>query len=249
MSYAGSEFYDNDDNFAVYMQHRHRPENPNDTLEKPVLLALLGNVEGKDILDLGCGDASLALELFRNKASAYTGLEGSRNMVARAQQTLAETVGTIIHTNIETWEYPNNQYDLVISRLVFHYLPTLSIVFAKVYRALKPGGLFVFSIEHPVITCCDRAWQSGGARQDWIVDNYFDVGLRETRWLGSQVIKYHRTIEDYFLELQETGFVVKSLRESRPERRWFEHDETYKRRRRIPLFLIMAAQRLEPSSV
>jgi hypothetical protein len=38
-------------------------------------------------------------------------------------------------------------------------------------------------------------------------------------------------VQDYFLGLQEAGFVVQSLRESRPERKWFEHDETYERRK------------------
>lgn len=43
-------------------------------------------------------------------------------------------------------------------------------------------------------------------RQEWIVDRYFDVGQRVTHWLGDQVVKYHRTVEEYFLGLQTAGF-------------------------------------------
>jgi hypothetical protein len=87
------------------------------------------------------------------------------------------------------------------------------------------------------------AWQGIGRRQEWIVDHYFDGGRRITQWLGQSVVKYHRTVEDYFLGLQHVGFVIDSLRESRPEPKWFTGDETYERRKRIPLFLFLAASK------
>ena len=102
----------------------------------------------------------------------------------------------------------------------------------------------MFSIEHPVITSCDRGWQGNGPRQDWLVDNYFDIGERITSWMGGQVIKYHRTVEKYFVGLQRAGFVVESLCEAEPQRERFnEDDDTYQRRKRIPLFLIMEGQK------
>jgi hypothetical protein len=95
-----------------------------------------------------------------------------------------------------------------------------------------------------VITSSDRGWQGTGPRQDWLVDNDFDTGERITSWMGGQVIKYHRTVENYFVSLQQAGFVVESLREAEPQRERFnEDDQTYERRKRIPLFLIMAAQK------
>ena len=54
------------------------------------------------------------------------------------------------------------------------------------------------------------------------------------------MVKYHRTVEDYFVGLQRAGFAVESVREAEPQREWFEDDDTYQRRKRIPLFLIMA---------
>jgi hypothetical protein len=95
-----------------------------------------------------------------------------------------------------------------------------------------------------VITSCERGWQGDGLRQDWLVDDYFDTGERITSWMGGQVFKYHRTVENYFNGLQLAGFVVESLREGEPQREHFKDDEdTYQRRRRIPLFLIMASQK------
>jgi SAM-dependent methyltransferase len=176
-------------------------------------------------------------------AGEMKGIEGSRNMLALAEQNLSGTGGQVSQANLETWEPPKEAFELVISRLAFHYLVGLEAVLVRAFQALVPGGRVVFSVEHPVITSCERAWQGQGLRQDWIVDNYFESGERVTHWLGSQVIKVHRTVEDYFLPLQRAGFVVESLRESRPQRAQFSSEETYQRRIRIPLFLFLAGRK------
>ena len=75
------------------------------------------------------------------------------------------------------------------------------------------------------------------------MDNYFEAGQRITSWMGGQVIKYHRTVENYFVSLQRAGFFVESLREAEPQREWFQDEDTYQRRKRIPLFLIMAGRK------
>ena len=62
--------------------------------------------------------------------------------------------------------------------------------------------------------------------------------------MGGTVRKYHRTVEDYFRALQEAGFVVEQLRESRPQREQFADAQIYERRRRIPLFLFLAGCRV-----
>jgi SAM-dependent methyltransferase len=243
MSLPGPDFYDDNAVFNIYLARRGRADNPNDTLEKPVLLELLGDLTGKRILDLGCGEAAFGREALEQGCAAYVGVEGSHNMASLAAQTLAGTSGQVVQANLETWEYPSAAFDLVVSRLVLHYLASLDGALRSVHRALVPGGRFVFSVEHPVITSCERAWHGQGQRQDWIVDGYFDTGVRVTQWLGQQVVKYHRTVEEYFLGLQGAGFVVESVRESHPQRARFSNEDTYRRRMRIPLFLFMAAKK------
>lgn len=243
MGTAGPTFYDDDTVFATYQQGRQRPDNPNDTLEKPVILELSSDIAGKSVLDLGCGDAAIGREFLQDGASAYLGVDGSANMVALATQTLAGTAGRVIHHAIEDWSYPEATFDLVLARLVLHYIADLPALCAKLWQTLQPGGKFVFSVEHPVITSTDRGWVKGGARQDWLVDNYFDTGLRVTDWMGGRVEKYHRTVEDYFNSLQRAGFVIEHLRESCPLRHYFQDEQTYLRRKRIPLFLFMAGRK------
>jgi hypothetical protein len=131
----------------------------------------------------------------------------------------------------------------VLARLVLHYVADLPALCAQVFGTLVPGGRFIFSVEHPVITSCDRGWPTGNLRQDWIVDDYFDTGLRVASWLGGRVEKYHRTIEDYVTTLQRSGFSIEHLRESCPQREHFQDEQTYARRKRIPLFLFLAGRK------
>ena len=244
MVYEGSAFYDDDAIFKTYMARRHRTGNPNDTMEKPVLLELIGEFSHQRILDLGCGDATFGQEALARGCQSYLGVEGSSNMVKAARQVLAGTKGTVVQAALENWNFPTQAFDVVISRLVFHYLKDIDAIFRQVYRALANDGRFVFSVEHPVITSCDRGWQGIGQRQDWLVDNYFELGQRVTSWMDGQVIKYHRTVENYIVSLQRAGFFVESLREAEPQPEPFGNDrETYQRRKRIPLFLIMAGRK------
>ncbi|MFB2838681.1 hypothetical protein [Floridanema evergladense] len=54
---GNQEFFDNPEVLARYLAHRDRPDNPNNTLERPIFLELAGNLSNLDIVDLGCGNA------------------------------------------------------------------------------------------------------------------------------------------------------------------------------------------------
>lgn len=239
----GAEFYDNADIFENYMNGRKKSESPNDTLEKPIFLELLGDVKGNNILDLGCGDAKFGHEVLNNGCRNYTGIEGSKNMFETAKNTLEGTNGKVIFSSIEDWKYPEDIFHLVTSRLALHYIENTDVLFKKVFQTLLEEGRFIFSVEHPVLTSCFRSSEISTLCKDWIVDNYFKTGERITPWMGGQVIKYHRTVEDYYIALQNAGFTINALRESKPQRDNFENEDTFLRRLRIPLFLFFSVSK------
>src|SRR5688572_2261529 len=109
----GPEFYDDERNFSVYTAHRNRPTSPNNMLEKPILLDLIGEVQGLNILDLGCGEAEIASELLARGAASYTGVEPAEKMVMLAREKHPEA--RIELATMEAWDYPSSMYDLVIS--------------------------------------------------------------------------------------------------------------------------------------
>ena len=127
----GSDFFEDPDILKAYLSSRHRSNSPNETLEKPIFLQLLGEVKGKLILDLGCGDGMFALELFEAGCRNYLGIDASKQMVRIAKTVLMDRPANIVHSKIESLEYPTNQFDLVISRLALHYVENIHEVFKK----------------------------------------------------------------------------------------------------------------------
>jgi cyclopropane fatty-acyl-phospholipid synthase-like methyltransferase len=240
MEFRGASVYDQGEFFENYMRRRNRPDSPNNIIEKPILLELLGSVDGKRILDLGCGDAEIGVELLKQGGISYLGLEGSENMARVAAENLEGKAGQVQLSSMEEWRPQPKQYDLVISRFALHYIADLASVFKKVHQSLAPGGKFVFSVQHPVLTSSAKSAEGSGRRTDWIVDDYFNQGERAEPWIGKKVIKYHRTVEEYFQLLLHAGFKVGDLREGTPKAENFTSQEEYERRMRIPLVLLFA---------
>lgn len=240
---SGPDFYDNDITFEKYLAGRNRKDSPNETLEKPILIEMIGSIYRKCILDLGCGEATIASQLLAGGAQSYTGVDGSKNMIQLAKKNRKDKRVKLIHSTIESFSFGREQFDLVISSLAFHYIEDYLKLLANIRQTLKPGGTLVFSVEHPVITSCNKSLELSETRQDWIVDQYFVTGARKVKWKGDTVTKYHRTIEELIKGIAQVKLSFRALRESNPSLRYFDDSELFERRRRIPLFLFLEAKK------
>ncbi|MCH4570241.1 class I SAM-dependent methyltransferase [Bacillus sp. ES1-5] len=243
MAFTESDVYNNEAFLEQYMKRRYRENSPNESLEKPAFFQLIGDVKGKQILDLGCGDAKFGEELLDNGCHSYTGIEGSQLMYEKATKQLENKNGTVHCLNLKDYTYPPSTFDLVTSRLALHYIEHLPIIFQNVYEALKTNGFFTFSVQHPVITSSFESLQTSGKRTSWLVDDYFKMGKRVEPWIDQEVIKYHRTTEEYFTLLQQAGFTITNIKEATPNPTYFQSDEEYERRLRIPLFLLFSCRK------
>lgn len=245
MEYRGASAYNDDQFFKNYIDRRNRKESPNNIIEKPILLEMIGDVKGKKVLDLGCGDAKFGVDLLQKGCISYDGVEGSENMAKEAKKTLEGTVGIVHLSPMETWYFQSRNYDLVVSRLALHYLAELKDIFQKAHKSLSLNGRFVFSVQHPVLTSSFKSAAASSSKKDWIVDDYFNSGERVDPWIDKKVIKYHRTIEDYYQLLKQVGFIIEDIREGTPRVEEFSSESEYKRRMRIPLFLMFSCRKLE----
>jgi SAM-dependent methyltransferase len=237
MEFRGASVYDQTDFFSNYMKRRNRQDSPNNAIEGPIIFELIRSIQEISILDLGCGDASFGKELLHLGAKNYTGVEGSQQMVEAARSNLLEQNETIHFETMESFDYPTEAFDIVTSRFAFHYVSDINRLFQEVHKTLKENGRFVFSIQHPLTTSSFASKQSGDKRGNWIVDDYFHEGERKEPWIDQVVVKYHRTIEQYFIALRQAGFTVLDLREGTPKRERFSSEEEFVRRQRIPVVL------------
>jgi SAM-dependent methyltransferase len=240
----GPDFYDDSKVFETYQKHREAPDTANETIEQPILWEMIGKPRGLDVVDLGCGDARVTSKFEELGAKSYMGIEGSKRMFELASKSKIAGFSRVLLMNLEELELSKESFDLAVSSLAFHYVADLPKLLTRVHEALKPGGRLIFSVEHPVITSCNQSMAHTDVKASWVVDDYFNRGPRTVDWMGGTVTKYHRTVEDYFNAVRNTGFDLETLRESDPPKQHFEDEALWIRRRRIPLFLILAGRKV-----
>jgi ubiquinone/menaquinone biosynthesis C-methylase UbiE len=211
------------DSAAFFDQYSRLPRAQNGlegASEWPLLKALLPKeLTGLTVLDLGCGDGWFARWAVDQGAAAVLALDASKNMLERAQELTTDTTHSCIEfrqVDMQHLSLEEGTFDVIFSGLALHYPDHLDEVLQELHKSLKPGGAFVFSVEHPVFTAprhpgfhCDELT----GRTYWPLNDYFDEGNRSVSWLGAKVKKQHHMLQTWFAEMLSAGFAVVGLNE------------------------------------
>lgn len=211
--------YDNENFFNQYAQMPRSKEGLSAAGEWHQLKPLFPSIQGKTVLDLGCGYGWHCKFSAEQGASRVLGIDLSEKMIAEAKNRNGGDRIVYRNCGIDEYEYPENAWDCVISNLALHYIEDLDQIFKKVFRTLKQDGVFLFNIEHPVFTAGVRQdwfYTKDGEVQHWPIDNYFVPGKRETHFLGCDVVKYHHTLTQILMGLLNNGFVLEAVEEAEP---------------------------------
>jgi 2-polyprenyl-3-methyl-5-hydroxy-6-metoxy-1,4-benzoquinol methylase len=216
-------------------------------MEHADLLALLPDVGGRRVLDLGCGAGQLARHLATSGAAEVVGVDLSERMLALARAEFAHPRVTYQRAAVEEVAFPSARFDLVVSSLVFHYADDYPGLILRVAGWLAPGGALVFSTEHPIFTARlpDDGWvlDDAGRRTRWGLDRYADEGAREETWFVPGVRKIHRTLATLINGLLDAGLVVERVVEPMPSEQWLHDHPLARDERRRPVFFLARARK------
>lgn len=237
--------YDNAEFFEGYSRLPRSVEGLDGAPEWPALRALLPDLRGATVLDLGCGFGWFCRWARQHGAAHVTGMDVSEKMLARARAAGDDAAITYIKADMEGLELPEKAFDLAYSSLALHYVEKLEELMAVVHRALKPGGALVVSVEHPMMTAPAHAvWSADGeGRKAWPVNSYLDEGPRTTDWLTKGVVKQHRTMATYLNMLIRIGFDIAHVEEWGPTPEQIAVRPDFAPEHQRPPFLLLAARR------
>lgn len=114
----------------------------------PAIRSLLPELDGKRILDAGCGDG-LYTRWLAEAGGNVLGIDISGEMIDVARERHGD-VASFEQADL-TDEIPaeNEAFDLVVCQHVISHLPKLDAPLAEFSRVLRPGGQFVLSTHHP----------------------------------------------------------------------------------------------------
>jgi SAM-dependent methyltransferase len=237
--------YDNPEFFAGYSQLGRSVEGLEGAAEWPALRALLPDLRGCSVVDLGCGFGWFCRWAREQGAAWVLGLDVSENMLARAQAETTDAAISYQQADLERLKLVEAGFDLAYSSLALHYVERLEALLATVHSALKPGGALVFSVEHPIYTAPSHpGWlASADGNRTWPVDGYLVEGPRTTDWLAKGVIKQHRTIGTYLNLLLRLGFSLMHVEEWGPTDAQIASRPALADERQRPPFLLVAARK------
>ncbi|MEL6981053.1 MAG: methyltransferase domain-containing protein [Actinomycetota bacterium] len=118
--------------------------------ERPAMLELAGDVDGRRVLDAGCGSGLLASAL-RARGAQVAGFDASPAMVELARNRLGEDAAIHVADLAERLPFDDAEFDDVVASLVLHYLADWTAPLAEMRRVLRPGGRVLLSVNHPAI--------------------------------------------------------------------------------------------------
>ncbi len=242
--------YDNDHFFQQYAAMPRSTDGLKAAGEWHQLEPLFPPLQGKRVLDLGCGYGWHCRYAQEHGAAEVLGIDQSVKMLEEASRRNHAPGISYRLCGVEEYEYPESAWDLVVSNLVLHYLDNLDEIFQKVYRTLTQNGVFLFNIEHPVFTAgVGQDWIYGedGKPLYWPVDNYFRPGERKTGFLGCEVLKQHHTLTQILMGLLRSGFRIDAVEEAQPSPEMLEIPGMADELRR-PMMLLVKASVQKPDN-
>ncbi|HZZ01819.1 class I SAM-dependent methyltransferase [Paraburkholderia sp.] len=213
--------------------------------EWPALRAMLPEMRGLNVVDLGCGYGWFCRWAREAGAATVLGLDVSEKMLERARSSSNDPAMRYARADLEHLDLPQAGFDLAYSSLAFHYIENLRGLLDTMHLALVPGGRLVFSIEHPIFMAPQQpGWSvDTNGRKHWPLDSYQLEGPRVTNWLADGVIKQHRTIGTLLNHLIGAGFTIAHVDEWGPTDADLAARPELAEERERPMMLLVSAIR------
>ena len=176
-------------------------------------LRALGDVAGKDVLELGCGAAQWSI-LLAGQGARVVGLDNSERQLEHARS-LMEAAGVdfpLVHASAEEVPLPDASFDVV-------FCDHGGMTFGDPYRTvpeaarlLRAGGLFAFSHNSPLSMVC---WdEEADAMVPRLVEPYF--GMHRFEGPADERVAFNLPYGEWIRLFREHGFRVAGLIEIRP---------------------------------
>lgn len=206
-------------------------------LLNPALFVLLGDVGGQRILDAGCGQGYLA-RLLAARGAQVTGIEFAREGYRRAVQEEQRAPLGIDYRQADLTDPLGYEccFDTVIANMVFMDIPDDQAAMRNCIDAVRPGGLFVFSLLHPCFEEPSSAWPG----QRYVAVREY---LRPHRFEQDHTHGFHRPLSHYLNYVAGAGCRIEAVIEPQLTPELAASNPVYDRNVHVPSYIVIAARK------
>ncbi len=170
---------------------------------------LLGDVGGRDVLEVGCG-AGQCSRWLQARGARVVGVDLSAAQLAHSLglDAAGGTTVPVVQADATTLPFRDSSFDIACSAYgAVPFVADSAAVMREVARVLRPGGRWVFSVSHPVRWCFPDDPGPDGLT---VETSYFDrrayVEADETG--RATYVEHHRTFGDRVREVVGAGLRV-----------------------------------------
>lgn len=158
------------------------------------LLNFIPEDEEQTILDLGCGTGDLTNAInYRFKTQSIKGIDSSLEMIEKARS----KYGNMEFEVCDAMQMPyKNEYDVIISNAVLHWIKLQNMLHRYIYQALKENGLFI----------CEF----GGSKNIYKIKNAFRLALKKYDDTYENPF-YFPSVKDHTKVVLTAGFTIENI--------------------------------------
>ncbi len=215
----------------------------------PALLKTCGEVQGKKIIDLGCGDGMISRAL-AEKGAKCVGVDISNKLILKAKEIEKENHLGISYfvAKADNLSEVGSDYNIIVMNMVICTIDNkqeIKKIFGEIKNVLSPEGTVIFSVLHPAFTFVKGESSCNILPTDY---NYFNSGLkfkvvRDKSIGGGSFYDVQWTLSDYAELLREEGYVIIDMIEPKPIPAAEETDpEWFEKKSKFPRYLIFKAK-------
>jgi 2-polyprenyl-3-methyl-5-hydroxy-6-metoxy-1,4-benzoquinol methylase len=181
-----------------------------------VMLVLVGEVRGLEVLDVGCGEGRFC-RMLGERGAKVTGLDPTVPMIEAARS--MDPRGTYVLAGAEAMPFEAKEFDRVVSYITLVDIADHRAAIREMARVLKAGGRLVVATINPF--CGTRnlsRWykDAQGQKLHVAVEDYATERSMRLKWAGNEIVNYHRPLDSYMRAFLDAGLVLRHFEEPVP---------------------------------
>ncbi len=235
-----------------YGDHLKEEDSLLKTVVYPATLKELGELRGKTLLDIACGEGAFT-RLAITAGAAITGFDLAPSLITRARGAMPKNTNYFVADAENFLPLLNNKkFDAAVCILAIQNIKNFEKVFAGAGAALKPGAPFVIAMNHPIFRIPRQSawgWEEERKIQYRRIDAYLSelaipIIAHPGEKNSAKTFSFHRPLAAYINALAKNGFAITGMEElvsnrmSDPGARAKAENRA---RTEIPMFLILKA--------
>ncbi|RYG48776.1 class I SAM-dependent methyltransferase [bacterium] len=210
-------------------------------LDQP-MLRLAGDVSGRRVLDVGCGEGRFC-RMLAERGAETVGIDPTLPFLNEARR--LHPAGEYVEGFAESLPFGDASFDLAVSYLTLIDIPDFRAAIREMARVLRPGGRLLVANLQSFVTTRPVAWYRNdrGEKLHVAVEEYFTERANRCEWADISILNWHRPMGAYMEAFLAAGFRLRAFEEPQPTPEAVAEHPALKDESLVPLFYVAAWER------